>query len=466
MEDEIYKCPHCKEEFEILNSDDIRIFQPNARTLSVKCNKCNKNSRLTAEKSAILFERFPELEDELEKVKSEKVNRDIESDQVTIGDFEEKFRDSLSIFGLDGKKYKNKIDAIVKLIERTGSSKEWLRYHMQRLSFTNQKTIESVVDLVYLDENDQGNMPPRPVNSQGQVPGYITQHLPGGQVILIPQNQPSQMQSGIQPIIIDRGGDRSDRVVRDSNDESTVIEELDDEGKVKKRIIKGGSKHAAQTEKQEDQTLRIITMLKDFGLIQTPHNRTEQQTSSVPDEIRDTLAQLKDAIIVLGSPNRDQTSKPQNEEIKQMSATVSKLTEQIQQYEKEKRDKENQTLRDELAEVKNMIANIDTRRGSDVAAAGLSDAQFGLHTQNKNLTTVTESVEHFGDRITAPMNEILRNQQKMNSLLLVRDIEKQDGVAPGTYMKVLTPTISPNDGEVQNTVKRWQDKAASIKGGS
>ena len=62
-------------------------------------------------------------------------------------------------------------------------------------------------------------------------------------------------------------------------------------------------------------------------------------------------------------------------------------------------------------------------------------------------------------------NEILKQQQKMNSLLLVRDIEKQDGVPAGTYMKVLMPSAAPGEGEVQATVKKWQDKAASVPGG-
>ncbi len=461
----MYKCPHCKEEFELENSDDIRIFNVNARTLSIKCPDCNKNFRLNKGDSQTLFEKFPDLEDEVEKVKSEKVNKDMESDDAAVGDFEEKFRDALSIFGLDSKKYKNKIDAIIKLIERTGSTKEWLRYHMQRLSFTNQKTIESVVDLVFLDENDQSPIPPYPSNTQGRGSGYAMQQLPGGQVILIPNTQQPQMQTGIQPIIIDRGGDRSDRVVRESNDEGTIIEEFDDEGKVKKRIIKGGSKQAAAVDKPEDQTMKIFTTLKDIGLIHLPQQRTEQQPARIPEEIRETLDQLKDAIVVMSSSLRDKPAKSENEDIKRMSETVNKLTEQIQTYEKEKRDNETKTIKDELTQVKGMIEGIRDRRSGDVPAAGLSDSQFGAHTQHKNLETVSDSVTHMGDRLTYPLNEILKQQQKMNSLLLVRDIEKQDGVEPGTYMKVLIPAASPGEGEVQATVKKWQDKAASVPGG-
>ncbi|MDO9356563.1 MAG: hypothetical protein Q7T55_22890, partial [Solirubrobacteraceae bacterium] len=152
-------------------------------------------------------------------------------------------------------------------------------------------------------------------------------------------------------------------------------------------------------------------------------------------------------------------------DIKRMSETVNKLTEQIQTYEKEKRDNETKSLKDELSNLRGDIASLRDRRSGDAPAAGLSDTQFGTHTQHKNLETVTESVTHVGDRITTPLNEILKNQQKMNSLLLVRDIEKQDGVAPGTYMRVLMPTVSPGEGEVNATVKKWEEKAAAAAGG-
>lgn len=455
-------CPHCEHEFEPDTPEQFGIYNSKTGILKVACPECKTNFRLNRKVTDEYLELFPSLKNDMQQMKLEKDLTKDDPEELPVNDFEDTFRAALTIYGLNQKKYEPKIKAILNLIERTGASRDWLKYHLGRFSLTNKQNIDSIVDYVFIDEETSNILPPPPGQGSGNSQGYAMQQIRDdrGNVYLIPQNQPQQQ--GIQPIIIDRGGDRNDRVVRESNDEGTVIEELDDDGKVKKRIIKGGSRQAVQTEKQEDQTLKIITLLKEFGLIQTPQNRTEQNTSNVPDEIRETLTQLKEAIVVLGSSNRDQTSKHENDEIKQMSATVNKLTDQIQQYEKDKRDNETKMLRDELSQVKSMIAGIDTRRGSDVPAAGLSDAQFGLHTQNKNLTTVTESVEHFGDRITAPMQEILKNQQRMNSLLLVRDIEKQDGVAPGTYMKVLTPIVSPGGDEVNATVKKWQQKAASM----
>ncbi len=460
----MYTCPHCHDEFELEKADDIRIFNVNARTLSIKCPACNKNFRLNKADSKILFEKFPELEEEVQKVKNEKVTKDLDPDEIPVGDFEEKFRDALSIYGLDSNKFKNKINAICKLIERTGSTKEWLRYHMQRLSFTNQRTIESVVDLVYLDDGEQGIIPPYPTNSQGRSGCFTQQPLPGGGVLLIPAMQQPQNQYPGQPIIINPGGNQGDRQVRESNDDGTITEILDDEGKVTKRIIKGGARRADTEDKSEGQILSVITMLKEIGVIPSQQQRTEAQTTKVPDEIRQTLDQLKDAITVMSSSMHDRPSKSENEDIKRMEGTVNKLTEQLQQNEKEKKDNETKSLKDGLSRVEGMIAGLQDHRGGDMPVGGLSDTQFGQHTQHKNLETISDSVTHMGDRITYPLNEILKNQQKMNSLLLVRDIEKQDNVPPGTYMKVLMPAVSPGEGEVKATVQKWQEKAAASAG--
>lgn len=458
-------CPHCEHEFEPESHNELGVYNAKTRILKAVCPECTKNFRLNREESDRLFEKYPELKNDMQQMKLEKDINKNEPDEPAASDFEDKFRDALSIFGLNHKKYEVKIQAILKLIDRTGASRDWLKYYLQKFTLTNKQNIDSIVDYVFIDEDTGGIMQPPPTQGQGTSGGFVQQVLPGGQIMLIPAMQQPQNQYPGQPIIINPALNQGDRNVRESNDDGTIIEELDDEGKVKKRIIKGGARQAAPVERSEDLTLKLLTTLKDIGLIQPPQTRTEPQTARIPDEIHLTLTQLKDAIEIMGSSLRDKPAKSENEEIKRMAETVNKLTDQIQYYEKEKRDNETKTIKDELSQVKGMISNLQDRRSGDTPAAGLSDLQFGAHTQHKNLETVTDSVTHMGDRITHPLNEILKNQQKMNSLLLVRDIEKQDGVPAGTYMKVLMPAAPPGEGEVQATVKKWQDKAASVPGG-
>lgn len=458
-------CPHCENDFEPESQDQLGVYNAKTRILLAKCPKCTESIRLNRADSDRLIELYPDLMKEIEQIKVEKNRKKNEPEEAPANDFEDKFRRALAIYGLNQNKYEPKIKAILDLIERTGSSRDWLKYYLQKFTLTNKQNIDSIVDYVFIDEDAGGAVPPRPTLGQNYSGGFIQQPIPGGGFLLIPSMQQPQNQYPGQPIIINPGGNQGDRNVRESGDEGTITEVLDDEGKVTKRIIKGGARQVAVADKPEDQTLKIITMLKEVGLIQPQQQRTEPQTAKVPDEIRQTLEQLKDAITVMSTSMQGRSAKSENEEIKQMSATVNRLTEQIQTYEKEKRDNETKSLKDELSQVKVMISDIRDRRSGDAPATGLSDVQFGTHTQHKNLETVTESITHMGDRITQPMNEILKNQQKMNSLLLVRDIEKQDGVAPGTYMKVLMPAASPGEGEVKATVERWQQKAASASGG-
>jgi len=458
-------CPHCEKDFEPESQDQVGVYNAKTRVLLAKCPECTTSVRLNREDSDRLIELYPDLMKEIEQIKVEKNVKKNEPEEAPANDFEDKFRRALAIYGLNQKKYEPKIAAILDLIERTGASRDWLKYYLQKLSLTNKQNIDSIVDYVFIDEDTGMNLPPRPQSGSGNVGGFIQQSLPGGGYLLIPSGQQPQNPSPGGNIIMIPGGNQGDRQVRDSNDEGTITEILDTEGNVTKRIIKSGSRQAAQVEKSEDQTLKIITMLKDVGLLQSPQQRTEQQTARIPDEIHQTLDQLKVAITDMGSSLRDRPAKSENEDIKKMSETVNKLTDQIQYYEKEKRDNDTKAVKDELSQMKVMISGLQDRRSGDAPAAGLSDIQFGTHTQHKNLETVTDSVTHMGDRITFPLNEILKQQQKMNSLLLVRDIEKQDGVPAGTYMKVLMPAAAPGEGEVQATVKKWQDKAASVPGG-
>lgn len=447
------KCVHCEHEFEVDSPEQVSIYNPAARTLSIKCPECNRNTRVGKSDSEKIIEKFPDLEREIEQAKIR------EDEGTTIGGFEEKFREALSIFGLESKKYETKIKAILKLIDRTGASRDWLKYHLQRLNFTNKPTIDSIVDLVFLDEGDQPNMP-APTYTGGPsagAGGYSVQTLPGGQVILIPQAQTPQIPQAAQPIIIGRG-EPSEKIITTS--EQVVEEVLDGEGNVTKRIIKTAPHKTPEA--REDNTLKLLTTLKDIGLIHPPQ---QQQAKSIPDEISITLGTLKQSVADLGEKIKGGAPKPESEEMQKLTGLVTTLTAKIDAMEKERAENETRSLREELASLKQSIAALSSRPEATTTPKGLSDTQFEIDTKHRSLKTVTEAGDRLGERIITPLNKLLESQQKINSLLLVRDIEKQDGVAPGTYLKALTPTPSPTDTEVKDTVEKWTKRASEVRGG-
>lgn len=443
-----------------LVKENLSILRADVPLLSAVCPACHQAKSLSKQLSKTLADQF--FKDEIAEEIDEKETGTSMMPSTGIAN---KVQETLGLLGYKGKSWKDKVTAIVEFARTTPLYQTPQGMHQLLAAWgVDVQHIPMIVQKVFggADSMNAPNYNFGPQNSGG---GFIMQPGPQGQMMLVPIQGQQSSQSPVQPIIFNTGGNQNERVGRAEDGEDVVIEKLDSEGKVKERTIKSKHKRDSQVEKPEDQTLKMITLFKELGLIQTPQQRMEQQTSSVPNEITETLEQLRDAIINMGQPARERSDKSENEDIKKMSETVNKLTEQIQTYEKEKRDNETKAVKDELYQMKSMIANLQDRKSGDTPAAGLSDPQFATHTQHKNLETVTESVTHVGDRITTPLNKILKNQQRMNSLLLVRDIEKQDGVAPGMYMKVLMPSATPGEGEVKATVQKWQDKAAAAAGG-
>jgi len=456
-------CPHCKNDFEVESTDQVSIYNAKIPLFSIKCTECNRNTKKNKKDSESILEKFPDLQNEIEQAKAEleqakaaKAALDDEDDRdAGAGDFEEKFRDQLSIFGLNSKKYENKIKAVLKLIERTGATRDWLKYHMQKLNFGNKSIIESVVDLVFLDESDAGPMPPYPATGGGgSAQGYGVHTLPGGQVILMPAQTHPEYRAA-QPIIIDRGGREYDRerVVKAGSDEQVIEEELDEKGKVTKRIIRGGKVEPA---KEGNSLIETLGLLKDLGIIGT---KTPEAQPRVPDEVRDTLKELKESVIGLSAVVKAGGIKHDSGEVKGVSDKIDKLQEQITQLEKEKT-----TMRDnEFKEHLNRIEKeLGVRAGDyNKPKQGLSDLQFEVDTKHRNLETISGGFDRLSEKVTAPLNKLLENQTKLNAVLMLRNLEKEDGVPPGTYLRAMQAAPLSSDGEVKATVEKWKARAAA-----
>lgn len=465
----MFTCPFCKNEFEVESVDQVSIYNPKIPLLSVKCTECNKNTKRNKKDSLLIIEQLPELENEIEQAKAALAAKISEDDDLTVGvgDFEEKFRDQLSIFGLNSKKYENKIKAVLKLIERTGATRDWLKYHMQKLGLGNKALIESIVDLVFLDEGDSGPIPPYPsIGGSGTLPGYNVQTVPGGgQVILIPAQQHAQPPFGAtQPIIIDRGGrelDR-DRVVKINSDEQVIEEELDENGKVTKRIIRGAKVDSVK-EKGEGGIVETLNLLKDLGIIGI---KQPAEQPKVPEEVRDTLKELKEAVSSLSTVVMGEGKKQDSDEFKGVTDKLDKLHEKISELEREKANMRDNEFKDHLNRIEKELSTVREDRGFfDKPKHGLTDSQFEVDTKHRNLVTMSEGFDRWGERVTAPLNKMLENQTRLNAVIMLRDLEKQDGVPPGTYLKAMQTVPPSSDTEVRAAVERWKNRAVGATPG-
>lgn len=449
----MFTCPHCKEDFDVESVNQVAIYNSKIPLFSIKCTNCNKNTKKNKNDSQIIMDKFPELQKEVEqKIASDALDISDDGKSNIVVDFEEKFRDQLSIFGMNTNKNEAKIKAVLKLIERTGATRDWLKYHMQKVNFGNKSVIESVVDLVFLDENDQGPpIPPYP--SQG---GYNMQTLPGGQVMLVPPYQQQYIPQPAappqpQPIIIDRG----------SGDDEIIEEELGADGTVVKRKIIKGKRKNISVEKNDDGFLKMLTMMRDLGLLKMNDDAKNQPS----DEIRETLQQLRDGIVGLGSAMKSDNNRSMgtSSELKIITDGINKLSDKIAEMEKEKLSAKNDEMREHLTRIENELRSVrDGRNSYDKPIHGLSDTQFEIDTKHRNLITMSDGFDRMSDRVVTPLNKLLDSQSKLNAVILLRDLEKQDNVAPGTYMKILQPQHQgTGEIDVKATVEKWKNRASA-----
>jgi hypothetical protein len=101
----------------------------------------------------------------------------------------------------------------------------------------------------------------------------------------------------------------------------------------------------------------------------------------------------------------------------------------------------------------------------------MSTEERDLETRRKSLETVTDKLEGLGAKILDPIAKLNETQISMNHFLVLRQLEQQDQVTPGTYISAVNPTqqtVTRQD--LDDTVERWRQKKeaarAAQQGGS
>lgn len=443
-----------------LIKENLSILRPEVPLINAVCPQCHKSQVLNKEISLQLAE-----EHFKEDIAAAIEESETESNMPSLG-IGTKVKETLELLGYSGKKWKDKLKTITEFVRTTpmyqnpdglyrllaawGIDVQHIPLIIQKVfggyDYMAQQQFFNFGSGGYPGANMPGmNMPGAFNNQPG---GYTMQQTPTGQIILIPPTAPAP-----QPTVN----------TRSSHDE-TVVEEIIEDGVVVKRIIKGPLRE--HKDDREDPTLKLLSTLKDLGFINnSAQHQAAQPAPAVSPEIRETLDELSGAVAALGSAMGGRRTDDKDDEIRALTDMVKQLTNKIDTYEKEKDADERKALRDELSSIRSQIVSIGSTPRDPAPAAGLSDTQFQTHTKHKSLITVSESADRLSSKIAEPLNEMVRMQSKLNALLLLRDAEKQDGVAPGTYLKVMQPQPVPSDTQVASTVQKWKERAAEAKVG-
>lgn len=157
----------------------------------------------------------------------------------------------------------------------------------------------------------------------------------------------------------------------------------------------------------------------------------DSQGNPVPDP--NNPGQYLERKMVFDSPvTHAQPQDPYESEcLDEMSVELAKLREVLAEHETEK--KITSALDPLLGKIARLEKTEPTRR------AGLSDEQYKLQTEKEIFQDVTTSVEHTVTNILKPIMEGLTEMQKMTAMREIIQLEKGDGVDPGTYLKYMMP---------------------------
>lgn len=438
-----------------LTRETLKVLNPKVPTLTAICPDCGYSNALTKDVSAPLAERF--FSNEVKAAAGMKSAGAISTVDDDLDDFRPAAKiakgvtSTLKLFGpYKGAKWDERMRAITDIIMNTphyqtpqgvynllltfGIDAGHLNIILQRaFSMGTQGTTGQLPDVIGLPGNPQilqQLIPGAPSGIAGSV-----QQLPGGQVIIVPPTA--------QP------GGASDH----HNDDSDVVEEiLDKSGNVARRIVRRSSRGGSGS--AIEQMAAMVAVMKDLGIVGGPGN---QPTVAQDPVISGMLTQMQGLLDVVSGLKNDQDRMRSQDSTKELRDMIVGFEEQIQQLREEKHDNELRTLKDRLAQIE---SGASVRRLEGAPGEPIEKTKLNL--QHDTINKAGDRAELLIMKAIDPLIEMQKTQMKVNALLLIRQVEQQDGVNPGTYTRTLAESSAvnePSDDEVAAQKSAWQERA-------
>jgi len=135
-----------------------------------------------------------------------------------------------------------------------------------------------------------------------------------------------------------------------------------------------------------------------------------------------------------------QTSDPQHDAaVEEMRAELSRMRELLADHETEIK------IKSAVDPLLNKISQLE--KNEPIRKAGLTDEQYKMQTEKEIFQEISQSVEHTVSNVLEPVVQGVQEMQRMTALQNIIQLEKADGVEPGTYLKYMTGSSS-NGGEI------------------
>jgi len=270
---------------------------------------------------------------------------------------------------------------------------------------------------------------------QFAIPGTVATpqviQTPTGPVIVMPANVPTQ-----QP---------SREVVHEGI--TTIEEILDEDGRVKKRIIRsprGGAPEGRPDPMGDIKT--VMGMAKELAQLAMPTKGGGER-----DEV---LQKMTDAITIMGESLKALREGPAPaRELSRDDEKLEALTNEIAALREGKRDEALERIASQIAALEGRV-----EKGAPLIGAGTDPEVAKAVREDRALESVLDRVERIGRDVVEPIKEMYGQSTRLNTILVLRQMAAQDGVSIQDYLRAMLGAQEPTDSEVSTTVQRWKAK--------
>lgn len=448
----------CATEIPLLK-ENLKVMRPDVPLLCAICPSCGQSHILKKDMSKILADQFftEEIADGIKKP-AKQVQKD---DEGTPDDFRPSSKlaasvaSTMNLLGYKGEKWKEKINAITEMVRSVPSYQNAQgMYGLLAGWGVDSQHIQMIIQRTFsMNADSQGPFPPnitvmpqnypqQPVFGQQQASGQPTfMQTPGGGIVIVPQQQnlPPSMHE-----IPDTG--------------ETVEEILGKDGKVAKRIIRRSSRAGSEISSPTAAMVEMITALKDLGVI----GQRAEAAAPISPEMRVMADAMLKLTEIVTQVKKDVDGSREGAVSTKTEQMIERLQEKIDSLEEDKYASQVADLKSELESVRR-----DARESRDHSPrSGESFEHTKAKLQHETIESLGDRAETIAVKALDPLIKMQEMQMKMNAVMMLRGMEQQDGVLPGTYINTIrdaTTAPEPSDNEVQSQKDRWKQKVRDAK---
>ena len=432
---ETIKCGKKGCECDIPVIDCYFINKPEVPQIGVKCPVCGKVSTISKAKSIAYAAEYAQIQEDIDTALGYKGSSIEDMDE-----FGDRVMRALDAFGYKGSKFAQAKKSIREMVDNVPSYQTFQGLYTLLISMKIQPN-HAMMAAQRVFATEQPQMPDMGMQQIGMnQPGLPMQpQMPYQQPIGQPQ-MPYQQQmpppaypypQQMPPQMLYQQPQPAPPPATD-DDGITIIEKIGDEGQVIERVIKQPKPADAPTDgtappaNMAEQLKDVIDVMNEAGMIRS----AEQETQPTIEEIVEHIAPL------LERPEPD-------DKYDKISGEISALKDLIARNEQDK-----------------MAARFDSieARINNTGKAGMSDAQHSDVIRKDIETARIDALSTTLDRVVKPIIDMQATQAKFQTMMMVRQVEQQDGAKPGTYAQMFAPTTVPDE-DVQEDLGKWRSRA-------